>query len=291
MRRALAAAVAVLLAAGVGAVWAQGRSAVEVHRVDEGHFVPVPGRPVFLLAVGNDARPGLEGERGDALHLIGVNPAAGAATIVNIPRDTLADIPGHGRGKVNDGYRFGGLNLQVETVERLTGVDVGLVLVTRFEGFQAMVNEMGGVDVDVPLAMNDPFSGAVFPAGRVRMDGRAALAFARNRRLPGGDLRRTQHQGQLILAALAKLRAEQGGATGALRSLAVLVRHTRVEGVGLGELYRLGRLGLSIDPGRVRNVTAPASAGRAGAAEVVLLGPTAGAFFADFRDDALLQAH
>jgi LCP family protein required for cell wall assembly len=291
MTRALAVAIGLLFVAGLGGVWAEGPTAFEIHKVDEGHFVPAPTAPVFLLAVGIDGRPGLEGDRGDALHLIGVNPAAGAATILDIPRDSFVDIPGHGRSKINDGYFLGGPALQVETVERLTGVDVAFVLVTRFDGFQAMVNELGGVDVDVPLAMNDHFSGARFPQGRVHMDGAAALAFARNRHIPDGDLRRTQHQGQLILSALAKLRAEQPGATGALRSLAVLVRHTQVEGVGLAELYRLGRLGLSVDPARVRNVVVPGSPGRAGPAEVVFLSPAAGSLFADFRDDAVLQAH
>ena len=293
MRRWLAAATALtgVLAAAAGTVAAQGATAVEIHKVDEGHFVPVPGAPVFFLAVGSDARPGQAIGRADALHVIGVNPAAGEATILNIPRDTYVPVPGRGTSKINDAYVSGGPSLQAETVERLTGVDISFVLTTRFEGLEGMVNEMGGVEVDVPVAMSDRASGAFFPKGRVHMDGPGALAFSRNRHTPGGDFARTTHQGVLILAALSKLRAAGTGPAATFRYLAVLGRHTRMDGVSLAELYRLGRLGLSIDPARVRNVTMPGSTGSAGAQSVVFASPSAQALFADLRDDAVLQAH
>lgn len=293
MRRWLAAVVALgtVLAAAGGTSWARGSAAVEIHKVDEAHFLPVPAKPVFLLVVGSDARPGQQTGRGDALHVIGVNPAAGAGTILNIPRDSYVPIPGRGQSKINDAYVMGGPALQARTVEQLTGVDISFVLTTRFEGLSAMVDELGGVDVDVPLAMNDRFSGAVFSKGRVRMDGRAALAFSRNRHLPGGDFRRSEDQGILILSALGKLRAEGTAASQTLRYLAVLGRHTRLDDVGPAELYRLGRLGLSVDPAKMRNVTLPGSSGSAGGASVVFVGPSAASLFADMRDDAVLQSH
>ncbi|MGQ0521275.1 MAG: LCP family protein [Actinomycetota bacterium] len=297
MRRGLAVAVVVLGVLGVAAAGrtppAGGQPAVEIHKVDEGHFSPVPGQPVYFLALGLDGgdRPGVEGDRSDAIHLIGVNPAAGAGTMLNIPRDAYVEIPGHGQGKINDAYYYGGAGLAAETVERLTGVDVAFVLATRFAPFEAMVNELGGVDVDVPIAMKDSFSGADFPQGRVHMDGRAALAFSRNRHVPGGDLRRSEHQGLLILSALTKLRAENAGPTGVARYMAVLGRHVGIVGTTPTELYRLGRLGLGIDPARVRSVTMPSRIGTAGRLSVVLVGPEAPALFADIRDDAVLQSH
>ncbi|MGH9283565.1 MAG: LCP family protein, partial [Acidimicrobiales bacterium] len=147
------------------------------------------------------------------------------------------------------------------------------------------------VDVDVPMAMKDAASGADFPQGRAHMDGRAALAFSRNRHIPDGDLRRSEHQGLLILSALTKLRAENAGPTGAARYLAVLGRHALITGVTPLDLYRLGRLALTIDPAKVRSVTMPSRLGRAGARSVVLVAPQAPALFADLRDDALLQSH
>jgi anionic cell wall polymer biosynthesis LytR-Cps2A-Psr (LCP) family protein len=137
--------------------------------------------------------------------------------------------------------------------------------------------------------MNDPLSGAIFPAGTVRMDGGAALAFARNRHLDGGDFTRTQDQGILMLAGLSKLRDSAPTATNTLKWMAVLARHTRLDGIGLGDLYRLGRLALTIDPDTVRNVTMPGTTGTAANQSVVFVGAGAPALFADFRDDAILQ--
>jgi anionic cell wall polymer biosynthesis LytR-Cps2A-Psr (LCP) family protein len=179
--------------------------------------------------------------------------------------------------------------LQARAVSALVGVDIPIVLTTGFQGLADMVDELGGIDVDVPFPMNDTKSGAVFPAGTVRMDGGAALAFARNRAVPGGDFTRTHDQGILILAGLSKLRGSTPTAANTLKWMAVLARHTRFDGVGLGDLYRLGRLALSIEPANVRNVTMPGRVGSAANQSVVFAGASAPALFADFRDDAILQ--
>jgi len=72
-----------------------------VTKVGEAHFSDEPAAPFFFLPVGNDGRTGDTISRGEAIHLIGVNPAAHAATILDIPRDTAAEIPGYGSDKIN----------------------------------------------------------------------------------------------------------------------------------------------------------------------------------------------
>ena len=268
-----------------------GEAVFQLHRVDEASFPAPPDQPVFVLVVGHDARPGEAVARGDALHVIGVNPAAGRATILNIPRDTWVPIPGRGTDKINSAYVTGGPRLQAGAVGQMLGVEIPFVVTTGFVGFAAMVDELGGVDVNVPVRMADANSGAFFEPGPNHMDGAGALAFSRNRGVSGGDLRRTEHQGLLILAALAKLRTEQPDAVKTLRWLAVLLRHCRFDGAGVADLYRLGRLALSVDAANVRNVTMPGAAGQAANQSVVFLGAGAEALFADFRDDAILQSH
>ena len=262
-------------------------SVIVIHKVDEAHFNPVPGGPIFLLVLGNDARPGESVSRADAIHLIGVNPDAGRATILNIPRDTYTNIPGYGTDKINAANAYGGADLMAAAVSGLVGVDIPYVMTTGFVGLTAMVDEMGGIDVDVPTAMSDSNSGAFFSAGFQHLNGAEALALSRNRGVSGGDFSRSRNQGILILAALAKLRAELPSPVQTLKSLTVLLRHTTLDGVSVADLYRLGRLGLSIDPANVTNVTMPGVSGSAGGASVVF--PTAGAdgVFADMRDDGL----
>jgi LCP family protein required for cell wall assembly len=273
---------------------AKGRTVIRVDKIaatSEAHFTGAPDQPVVILAIGNDGRPGVDGARGDAIHLIGVNPAAGKATILDIPRDTYVPIPGHGRDKINAAFTYGGPELEAAAVSQLTGVPINWAMTTNFDGFIGMVDELGGVDVNVPYPMNDSFSGAVFSPGLQHMDGHAALAFSRNRHLGDGDITRSYDQALMILAALGKLRTDRTSPTKMLRDIGVLARHTELHGVGLRDLYHLGRLGLSIDPANVRNVVMPWTLGFVGPASVVFVGPGADGLFADFRDNALLDSH
>ncbi|CAA9260181.1 MAG: hypothetical protein AVDCRST_MAG50-2959 [uncultured Acidimicrobiales bacterium] len=266
-------------------------AAIVIQKVDEAKFEPAPGEPFFLLLLGNDGRAGVSGQRGDGIHLVGVNPSAGTATILNIPRDTWADVPGRGYGKINSAFQFGGLRLQAETVGRLVGVPVTFGITTDFDGFQGLVEDMGGLEVNVPFDMNDRNSGAVYPAGPIHMDAHYALAFARNRYIPGGDLARTEHQGILLQTALTKVRAETNGPLDTMRMVAILARHTSLHDVSLADLYTLARYATGLPAEGIRNITMPSTITTIGRASVVLPGPGSAELFADFADDAVLQAH
>jgi LCP family protein required for cell wall assembly len=247
---------------------------------------------VFVLVVGSDERAGLDGARGDAIHVIGMNVAAGQATILNIPRDTWVDIPGHGPGRINEAYHLGGPQLEADTVHALTGAPISYVLTTTFAGLQRMVDAFGGLDVEIPYDMNDTYSGAVFPAGRHHLSGQQVLAFSRNRHIPQGDLVRTAHQGQVLIHALESLRAQGTSKADVLRYLDVLFRSVNVVNASPMDLYRLGQAALKIDSNAVRNYTVPGRIGTAGSLSVVfVVQPQATGVFQDFSDDAVLQAH
>jgi LCP family protein required for cell wall assembly len=266
-----------------GTVW------FEVTKTASADYTAAPEQPVFLLAIGNDGRPGETSTRGDAIHLIGVNPAQRKATILDFPRDTGLPIPGHGTDKVNISHVEGGARLQAETIGDAVGVQIPYTIDTNFPGFISMVDDMGGLDVNVLEPMHDSFSGANFPAGMNKLDGHQALSFARNRhQYPTGDLRRTENQGYLIISALAQLRAQNTGPVNTLKLLANVGRHAQLEGIGINDLYNLARLGLSVDPANVRNVVVPIGSG---SGSMLRLGPGASSLFADFADDAVLQSH
>lgn len=237
-----------------------------------------PDAPFFVLLVGNDSRPGVSGARGDALHIVGVNPRRREASMINIPRDMCWD-----GDKINAGNTRGP-RAQADAVSGLLGVPVNYVIDVDFAGFMALIDGVGGVDVDVPVPMSDSYTGAYFPAGRMRMNGGQALAFARNRHdFPDSDISRTYNQGLLILDGLRELRRTQNSALGEFRLLTLLGRHARVDGIGLTELLRLSRTAFAINPDTVDNVTVPYSGGGC-----LGLGAGASELLADFRADGLI---
>jgi LCP family protein required for cell wall assembly len=286
----IVAAVAVLL------VWTPQPSSAQatftIHKVDDATFSPQTRTdPFFVLLIGTDNRAGLDGTRGDALHLVGVNPAAGSATILNIPRDTYVPIPGMGEGKINDAYKRGGFGKQVETVAAFTGITPSFVVEINFDGFMSMIDEMGGLDVNVPYRMFDKNSGADFQPGPVHMSGGTALSYARNRHIPDGDIARTTNQAWLLISGLQRARDVNTSPLETIRLMGMMARYTHYDGVSLRELYNLIGLGTSIDPANVRNVTAPSSIGKVGPADVVFSAPGSQELFADLRDDAILESH
>jgi LCP family protein required for cell wall assembly len=252
-------------------------------------YTPAPDKPVFVLVIGNDGRTGQTVTRGDAIHIIGVNPTTHQATMLDLPRDTALPIPGHGTDKVNAAHTFGGPRLEADTIANAMGIQIPYVIDTDFDGFIGMVDDMGGLTVNVPYRMQDSYSGADLQPGVQKLNGHQALSYARNRhQFPNSDLTRTQNQGYLILQALAQFRAANTGPIGTLDLLADLGRHARLDGIGLSDLYGLGRLGLSLDPAQVKNVLIPVVSG---SGSNLALGPGAASLFADFRDDAILQTH
>jgi LCP family protein required for cell wall assembly len=240
-----------------------------------------PGAPFFMLLVGNDSRPGVGGARGDALHVLGVNPAAHSAAMLDIPRDTCWN-----GDKINVGNTRGPRS-QADAVGGLVGVPIAYVIDVDFAGFTSLVDGVGGVDVNVPTHMADPYSGAYFEPGLRHMSGQEALAFSRDRHdFPQSDIIRTNNQGRLILDAMRQLRAQMQNANGEFKLLALLGRHAQLDGMGVKDLYRFGRVAFSINPDQVKNVTIPVTGG-----SCLGLGGDAGGLFADFRDDAILQTH
>ncbi len=252
--------------------------------------VPSNG-PMFVLAIGSDARPGqsVTGARADSLHIIGVNPQKGRAAILGIPRDSYVPVPGAGSQKINAALFFGGPELVVRTVEQLTGIRIDAYLLTGFFDFRRMVTKVGPIEVVVPYPMSDAASNAHFRAGPTRVTGPRALAFSRNRHdAPGGDVGRSLNQGRLLLAALRALRDDVRRDPLALfRWTAVGFEHVRTD-LTLLEMLELLNAAVSVEPARVANRVVFGGGGTVGGASVIQLGSAAQAMFRDLRGDGLL---
>jgi LCP family protein required for cell wall assembly len=291
VRRALiAAAVAASLLAGL--VWwtlapVLGRAdaaeeAAGIHKVSGTTWRPERGEPLFVAVLGSDTRQGPPGGGGrcDAIHIVAVNPQQRAGTVLNFPRDSSIA----GLTKVNAAC-VGGPERMVQALKGHTGIPIHYYVTTEFSHFTAFINELGGVEVNVPYDMHDSPSGADFRPGRIRMDGRAALAFSRNRKdTPRGDFSRTDNQGIFILASLEKFRAEAADPHRILDYIKAARRHLKAD-VPVSELIKLALLAKEVDPAAMRNMTIPGSTGSAGGASVVFLAP--GDIYPRVRDDGI----
>jgi LCP family protein required for cell wall assembly len=249
--------------------------------------------PIFILFLGSDARPGEEitGQRSDSIHLVAINPALHKATIVGFPRDSWVPIPDHGTNKINSAMVEGGPALVVQTVEQLMGIKIDYWALTWFDGFAKMIDDIGGLTVNVPFAMNDHYSHAVFQPGVQTLSGREALAFARNRHnLPMGDFGRSVDQGLLMTSALAQFRKEFTKDPSRLFTWVGAGMRSVRTGVPLEQVVSLAFTATTINPKRVVNIVMPGSTGTVGGLSTVNLDPTKLAAIADdLRDDGLLK--
>jgi anionic cell wall polymer biosynthesis LytR-Cps2A-Psr (LCP) family protein len=152
-----------------------------------------------------------------------------------------------------------------------------------------MVDELGGVTVNVPERMDDSFTNVHLDPGPTPMDGDLALRFARSRHITGSDYQRTQNQALLILSALGEMRAAGTSPTDTLKYLGILARHTTLDGLSTPDLYRLARVGLAIDPAAVKSVLVPSSGATIGGTSYVIPTADAAMLFADFSDNAILD--
>jgi len=178
--------------------------------------------PNNILVLGSDERsdatrePGARSGRGRSDSIMLMRVGGGANSRLSIARDTIVDIPGRGRGKINSAYAYGGAALAIETVEAYTGVDVHHVVLVSFDDFPALIDAMGGITYRggcVVSRINGGFRNGGYTlrlkAGKTHIDGRQALALARTRKNECNkgedDLTRARRQQKVISAMKRRL--------------------------------------------------------------------------------------
>ena len=169
----------------------------------------------------------------DSITILSIDPQSNTTTLIPIPRDLwvqgLPEIPDN--AKMNeafaDGYVRGGVSeagrAATEVLSKLTGLKIEHWMAIDFAGFKKVVDTVGGVTIDNPVAFSytwseDNYHAAIwdagsFAAGRITLDGDAALSYARSRynSVPSesSDFARSVRQ-QRVLAAL-RARLGSGG--------------------------------------------------------------------------------
>jgi LCP family protein required for cell wall assembly len=259
--------------------------------------------PLNLLLAGVDQRTGLTPAQQRVLHvghavsansdtmmLIHVAADRSSVTVVSLPRDSWVFIPGHGMDKINAAFGLGGPRLAVATVEQATGLTINDFIEVNFLGFVKVIDTLGGVNICLPQAVDDPDSGLHLRAGAHHVNGITALEYARDRHsFAASDLARIANQ-QKLLSSLLNEVTSSGTLANPLRLsrflaavLGVIKVDQNLNLTGLADQLR------GIRPGEVHFMTVPlANTGYLtpdGQSAVVWNNAAAGELFAKLRAD------
>jgi polyisoprenyl-teichoic acid--peptidoglycan teichoic acid transferase len=239
------------------------------------------GRPFNLLVVGSDSRESLDdadgsrygnvgGQRNDTTLVVRVEPARKRVSMLSIPRDLVVPIAGGAENRINAALT-GGPGQLVKTVEQNFGIPVHHYVLIDFDGFRAIVDALGGIDVRFPYPSRDAKSGLdVREAGCRHLNGDRALGLARSRYFsyqvdgvwrsdPWADLGRIRRQ-QAFLQALVKAALDKG-LTNPVRANAFagsLVHEvTKDSALRVSDVIRTGAAFRSFSPSKLATYTLP----------------------------------
>ncbi len=143
----------------------------------------------------------------DALIVASVNASHDRIAMVSLPRDTV-DIPLSGGGvwsrKINSLFAVHGIEALQGALQEAYGVPIDYYLTLNMSDFGALVDAVGGVDVDVPYAIHDLTVKLNLKAGVHHFSGNSALSYVRTRH-QDGDFARAGRQQQVLMAIFEKL--------------------------------------------------------------------------------------
>ena len=222
-KKVLICVLATLLVAAVGAGVAAGLYLNQINKNLKGSYteeeqfaiqeklVPVENvdEPFYIMLIGSDERANDDsmGARSDSNILVRVDPINWVVTMISIPRDTQITYKGSTM-KFNAVYSYGGAAGVIDATSQLCGVEISHYAEVNFDGLEALVDSIGGVEVDVPQPIDDPQAGSatIDEAGLQTLNGAQALVFARSRHYyVDGDFSRSASQRALIMAIVNKV--------------------------------------------------------------------------------------
>ena len=211
----------------------------QIQKIHSKHLkVAAPGKPFNILIVGSDSRSFVTnsvqanafgtanqdgGQRSDVTMIARIIPGRKEVYILSVPRDLWVDIPGHvsgvsGMNRINAAFN-NGPDLLVQTIEQVLHIPINHYVSVNFNGFQGMVDALGGVTMDFPTQVKDSYSGLnVTQTGCQLVPGTTALELVRARHLSYqkdgywqydglSDFSRIQRQDAFFHAVLQKLNA------------------------------------------------------------------------------------
>lgn len=216
--------------------------------------------PINLLVLGLDE----DGTRSDVILLANYKPGKNCINILSITRDTKVTVKGK-TIKINSLVGMGGEKLISSKVEEMTGLQIHYYLTMDFTGFRKIIDELGGVEIDVPFDMHydDPVQNLHIhlKKGRQLLDGREAEQFVRYRKsnIPGqgykdGDLGRIEAQ-QLFIRELVKQKLNLKYISKVDNIYAIIKEHTKTNIELTDIMYYLKKFNIKVD--KIKTWTMP----------------------------------
>lgn len=233
-----------------------------------------------ILLLGTDERAGddaayneLNGIRPDVLVVVSIDVDQGGVTMVNLPRDTMVEIPPCEGGEEGSGWNggvdqlnhamvYGGMDCQGNTVETITDIHLDHMVLVDFAGFENIVDSVGGIEMCIPEPIDDPKAHLKLDAGLQELNGKQALGLARSRESTetGSDLDRIENQQRMIGAILREVTdgevlSSPSSLYGFLDSITDSL--TTDSGFTVDKMTELAIAMREVDLGRMNMVTAP----------------------------------
>ncbi|MHA7223888.1 LCP family protein [Arthrobacter sp. RHLT1-20] len=267
-----------------------------------------------ILILGSDTRDGKNSQYGsanestgyghsDVMMLMDISADNKRVNVISFPRDLLVDIPkctdpeskrdfqAQKKVMINAAMSEAGIGCAVDTVNKLTGLEIDHFMMADFNSVKELSNAVGGVDVCISDAVYDPDSGLRLPKGTSKVEGEQALAFLRTRHAfaDGGDLGRIKGQ-QGFLSSLVRKIKDDGtlGNPGKMLQIADVITKNLTIDDGMASVPTLltvaNRL-KNIDVGKVAFVAVPAEPAVSDTNRLQLAEPAASQLFAAMRKD------
>lgn len=212
------------------------------------------GQTANILLLGIDARPGETDARSDTIILSSVDNNLKKAVLVWIPRDTRIYTSSRSK-KINMVNQLKGPKASCREVEKLMGVPVNHYILTNFNGFEQIIDILGGIYMDVDINLSSPSSGVYLKKGYHRLNGKQALKYARYRGRIDGDIGRTERQ-QKLLRALSKQLLKKETIPKIPKLISQLQENVYTN-ISLSDMLYLANLALNINENNIITQTLP----------------------------------
>ncbi|MGD8244660.1 MAG: LCP family protein, partial [Anaerolineae bacterium] len=222
-------------------------------------LVEQPDNVINILLLGSDLDGIDKVGRTDTIVVATIHPELPAVSLLSIPRDFYAWMPGQGFGKINTAFSRGGPVLMEATIRHNFGIEIDYYARVGFDSFVRIVDALGGVDVAVECPLRDTFPDPSSPSGQTdvdwepgihHLDGKHALWYARSR-WSTSDFDRHRRQQQVLRGLYRQVMSL--GIIPKIPSLWSALRENVSTDLDLPGLIRLGAIGMRLDTANVKS--------------------------------------